>query len=393
MSSFEVDYLKLRTRSSDIAYVYRTINMLRQQIENCNSSLRYCLSPSSYENIRKSLSATANSLQQQASHLNSLSAGLGNIATTYSNTENRIKTGKLSFLDIIKSFSGTASNLINGGSLSDSWISGSLSGSTSILGIATSGKIKGSLFGYDVSGGGKAKWKIDPKTGAIKDASAEISGSASVYGAKGSAEGNIGLLSGAVSGSVLNAGVSGSIGASLLKDGKLSPSVSASLKAKANVAEGETRAQFGNKYNNAHVKASGEVLGASAEASGSAGVITYKDSAGNEVTAIGAKGEVGAEAYLAQGSISGGFTIFGVKIDASATGKAGGAGVSASGQATTNGVSGSIGAGLGLGAGLSVSVDWSGAVESIQNNWENISSTVSKGWNSITSGVSKLKFW
>lgn len=63
--------------------------------------------------------------------------------------------------------------------------------------------------------------------------------------------------------------------------------------------------------------------------------------------------------YFSQGKVSGGFTIFGIKIDAGVTGKAGGAGVSAEGKVTTGGVSGKIGAGLGLGAGVEISIDWS----------------------------------
>lgn len=88
--------------------------------------------------------------------------------------------------------------------------------------------------------------------------------------------------------------------------------------------------------------------------------LTYKDeTTGQTKTELGAKGKVGAEAYLAQGKVSGGFTIFGIKIDAGVTGKAGGAGVSAEGNVTTGGVSGKIGAGLGLGAGVEISIDWS----------------------------------
>lgn len=365
MSSFEVYPDKLNIQSTNVNNIRKQILNLKNQLNRCNSNLRTCLSPESSQRVRSSIVAMSNSLEQQLSHLSKLYSGLSSVSTTYKNTEKNVKNGKLSLSDILQILTSKTKNIINGGSLSDSVISGSLSGATTIFGTVASGTISGSFLGYDVSGKKGIKWKIDPKTGKLKDASAEISGDASVYGAKGSAEGKYGMLSGAVSGSLLNAGVHGAIGASLFKDGKLSPSVSAELKAKANVAEGEAKAQFGDKNNNAHVKASGEVLGASAEASGKAGVITYKDEAGNEIRTIGAQGKVGAEAYAAQGSISGGITIFGVKIDASVSGKAGGAGVSASGQVTANGASGSIGAGLGLGAGLSISVDWSGAVDNV----------------------------
>ena len=59
-----------------------------------------------------------------------------------------------------------------------------------------------------------------------------------------------------------------------------------------------------------------------------------------------------------EGKVSGGFTIFGIKIDASIKGKAGGAGLTGAAEATTGGVEGEIGAGLGLGAGIKIKIDW-----------------------------------
>lgn len=392
MSSFEVNLSKLRKHSSDINEVNKILNSLKQQIEKCNRNLSSCLSYNSYANIKKSLLSTSNDLQKQIVHLKSLSLGLSNVANTYSNTESQIKSTRISFMNKNEMFKKSILELINGGSINGRIIPSLFAGSSFALGNLASGKISGGLFEYDVNGNAKVKWKKN-EDGSWEDASAEIEGSASFHGAKGSVEVNVGALSGSASASLLNASVNGAIGASLFKDGKLAPSVSAELKGKVNVAEGEVKAQYGDKYNNAHIKASGEVLGASAEASGSAGVITYKNSNGETVKAIGVQGKVGAEAYAAQGSISGGVSILGVKIDVSATGKAGGAGASASGQVTSNGASGSIGAGLGLGGGLAVAVDWSGAVENGKEHWNEISSAASKGWNSIKDGVSKSESW
>jgi hypothetical protein len=125
------------------------------------------------------------------------------------------------------------------------------------------------------------------------------------------------------------------------------------------VAKGEENLEIGNDDFNAHEKATGELLGAKAEVSAGIGKVSYKDDNGNITTGLGVTGKVGAEAYVAQGKISGGFTVFGIKIDLGAEGKAGGAGVHAGGAITTGGVNGSIGAGLGLGAGLSINIDWS----------------------------------
>lgn len=225
----------------------------------------------------------------------------------------------------------------------------------SVLGFESSGSAEGNVIGGSIKTKSTAKW--DPQN---KDAGIEKSIDAEGHIAKGNLKGNIGLLGGEVAGTVGSVGATGKLGATLYKDGKFSPTLDAKLKAEASAAKGNVQAQIGTNENNAHINGSGTLLGAEAEASGSVGVITYKDeTTGQTKTELGAKGKVGAEAYLAQGKISGGFTIFGIKIDAGVSGKAGGAGVSAEGKITTGGASGKIGAGLGLGAGVEVSIDWS----------------------------------
>lgn len=225
----------------------------------------------------------------------------------------------------------------------------------SVLGFDSSGSAEGDVIGGSIKTKSSAKW--NPGKG---DAGIEKSVEAEGHLAKGKLKGNIGLVGGEVSGTVGTVGATGKIGATLYKDGKFSPTLDAKLKAEAAAAKGSAEAKIGTDEINGHIKGSGTLLGAEAEASGSVGKITYKDeTTGQTKTELGAKGKVGAEAYLAQGKVSGGFTIFGIKIDAGVTGKAGGAGVSAEGKVTTGGVSGKIGAGLGLGAGVEISIDWS----------------------------------
>lgn len=225
----------------------------------------------------------------------------------------------------------------------------------SVLGFDSSRTTEGDLIGGSIKTKSNAKW--NPGKG---DAGIEKGVEAEGHFAKGKLKGNIGLLGGDVSGTVGTVVASGKIGATLYKDGKFSPALEAKLKAEAIAAKGSAEAKIGTDEINGHIKGSGTLLGAEAEASGSVGKITYKDeTTGQTKTELGAKGKVGAEAYLAQGKVSGGLTILGIKIDAGVTGKAGGAGVSAEGKITTGGVSGKIGAGLGLGVGVEISIDWS----------------------------------
>ena len=157
-------------------------------------------------------------------------------------------------------------------------------------------------------------------------------------------------------GSLVNASVDGAIGLSLFSNGTFEPSVYANVSAKANVAEGKVSSQFGTNEFNYHTEAKGSVLGAKAEAGVQAGKIMNEDG----TYKYGVSAKAGAEAYVAEGSVSGGFTLFGIKFDASVSGKAGGAGASIGGEATTSSAEGEIGLGLGLGLGLKVKVDWSG---------------------------------
>lgn len=178
--------------------------------------------------------------------------------------------------------------------------------------------------------------------------------------AQGRAEYSIGGLNGSIEGTVGSVSASGAVGFSLYKEGKLSPSLTAKAEAKAAAAEGKANVQFGNGKSNVHADARGSVLSAKAAASGGIGKIVYEDEQGVKNTAWGLEGKAGAEAYLAEGEISGGVNIFGIRVDLSVEGKAGGIGASAEGSVTTQGVKGKIGAGLGLGAGLAIKVDWSG---------------------------------
>lgn len=244
---------------------------------------------------------------------------------------------------------------------SDNWkiegavLSGSKTKTGEFLGFGASGTASGELLGGSVKTKGKATWDLEEK-----DAGLEVGIDAEGHLAKGELKGNVGIFGGEISGSVGNVGASGAIGATLYKDGKLSPSVGVEVSAEASVLKGEAEVTIGNEEYNGHVNASGSVLAAEAEASANIGMITYKDkNTGKTKTEAGVAAKVGAEAYLAEGQVSGGITIFGIDIDIGISGKAGGVGATAEARATTGGVSGEIGAGLGLGLGLELSIDWS----------------------------------
>ncbi|MCR4596555.1 MAG: hypothetical protein K5673_07210 [Lachnospiraceae bacterium] len=198
-----------------------------------------------------------------------------------------------------------------------------------------------------------ANWDIDKG-----QAKVEYSNTTKFSAIDGKLTSNVGLLKSELEGSVGNVAATGAVGLTLFSDGKFTPSVYGKVKAKANVAEGSVTDTFGTDDYNVHAKAEGTLLGAEAQAEAQVGRIV--DDETGEVK-WGAKGKAGAEAYVAQGELSGGFTLFGIKVDATVEGKLGGAGVKAGGEVTTNAVEGELGLGLLAGLGIKVKVDWSKA--------------------------------
>lgn len=237
------------------------------------------------------------------------------------------------------------------GKFSWSFLGGKFSSHTDINGMDVGADGEYHIGHFKASGKIGSEW--DTKKGNIK---AEAKGQAGFSAIDGKISANAGPLKGTLEGSLVNAGVEGAIGATLFSNGVFEPSVYANVSAKANVAEGKVSSQFGTDEFNQHVEASGSLLGAKAEAGLQFGKIEDEDG----TVKYGVSGKAGAEAYVAEGSVGGGFTLFGIKFDASVTGKAGGAGVSAGGEVTTSGAEGEVGLGLGLGLGLKVKVDWSG---------------------------------
>lgn len=221
----------------------------------------------------------------------------------------------------------------------------------------------GTDVGYDgeyhighlkTTGSTEASWDRDK--GNVK---AEANGKLSFSGIDGKISGNIGIVKGTLEASAVNASVQGAVGMSLFSDNKFTPAIYGEVKGKASVAEGAAAGQIGTDNYNVHAKAKGTWLGAEAEAKFSAGKI-IEEKEGVKYVKYGVSGKVGAEAYAARGSVSGGFTLFGIKFDASIEGKAGGGGAKVGGEATSGAVEGELGLGLGVGLGLKFKVDWTG---------------------------------
>lgn len=223
-------------------------------------------------------------------------------------------------------------------------------------GVPITGAVAGSAvgFGFSLKPYAKSENAKDAKDAkdAKKKSTAGAKAKAEVYGAKGEATGSIGMAQADVKLTVASGAVIGTVGASLGSAGSFDPSVELEAKAEASAAQVQTDARVGDSNYNVHGKAEAKVLTASAKAK--------VELSGERIEA-----KVGAEAYVATGELSAGFTFLGVKVDASVEAKVGGAGAHADASVGTSSVEGSLGAGLGFGAGIKVKVDWSGAARAL----------------------------
>ena len=147
-----------------------------------------------------------------------------------------------------------------------------VSGADRVLGLDVSGKLSGEALSGSVTTKSGAKWDVTKKE---VGAEAEMEAKGSLL--KGTASGQIGDVSGEVTGSIGTAAVSGKVGATLYKNGKIAPSIGAKAEAKATAIEGSAKVQVGSDDFNRHAKATGAVGVAKAEAGVQAGVVEYTD--------------------------------------------------------------------------------------------------------------------
>lgn len=349
MAYYFVDSQCLRTQKEKYEYIASELQKACEGVES--TAQRLGKIGSSYPGLKSTLRNCTTNISTLKTQADSLNMQLEVITAKYEETEKKLVDN-----------SSSRSHTEKDDSKSIAWKRGHLSGTTEIGEIGVAGVITGELLGasYDIKSGAKATWKQNEKgEWEYDELGIEYAIAGEAHVAKGSAKGNIGYLFGNVNAKVGEVSATGGVGASLYKDGKLSPQLYAELGGKVVGLKGDAEVGLGTEDNNVHVKGEGEVGVAEAGVSGQIGKITYKDDKGKVKQAYGVKGEVGAEAYAATGSVEGGFSIFGIDIDIGISGKAGGAGGKVGGYATTGGVSGSISGGLGVGLGLEISIDWS----------------------------------
>ena len=171
------------------------------------------------------------------------------------------------------------------------------------------------------------------------------------------------VVKGQITGVTVKTGASVSCALSKVSfvDAKIALNTSAEIKGLRAVAKGSVQSDNGRYKVDA--KAEGELGEGMAYANFGLGNVTYKNENKETVNGIGVNLDVGAGVAVATGSVSGGFSIFGVRFGARLTGSVLSVGAYNMLGADTKRLNIGFKLGLGVfGVGLSFSVDWSGAV-------------------------------
>ncbi len=241
--------------------------------------------------------------------------------------------------------------------------SGGMSQVGEVLGMATTLGAKGTLFGAKASLGpyGKSGLKDDDEGKGQKSATVGVEGGLEASVANGEVSYDVGLWNTVLKGTFLGCSATGTLGASLFSNGTYSPSAEAKLEGEASALTGEVATTLGTKDFALNSKAKGDLASASGKV-------------GAQVGANGVEVSLGSEAYVAQGELSTGVTLFGVKVSLAKEFKAVGKGAAAEAGISSTGVEGYLGAGLGLGAGVRVKVDWSGLGASLERTGSTLGS-------------------
>lgn len=371
MSCFRVKPDRIDICSGNLSQISSSIGGIYQEIIQMN--ICASLNSSSAWMVNDTLKKISGDIEAQKNGTDRLADTLRQISFCYKNTENKV-AGEPVFSAGLSENGETGSTGGNneGGSggfnevkadsantNSAAWISGSAVASTTLGGInasaEASGEIGGASWEHKFSSGVKFK---DGKLDSISLFDAKIGGEAHV--AKGKIGGSYGVVSGSAEATLGQVKAEGSVGATLYKNGKLAPQVGINGSISGSAVSGKAEAKVGSDNTDVHASAEGSLLSGEAKGNIGVGKVSYKDKDGTVNTGYGVAAEAKAEAYVAQGKVKGGFKIFGIKFDIGLSGKAGGAGASIGGHATTGGVGGNVGLGLGIGAELEFKIDWTG---------------------------------
>lgn len=360
MSEFFVKSKQLSEEANRLSNIAQSVAGAKKSVSSIGSALNNRILRSSRysSSLKNSFENISGKLETTKGDIDKLSEALDNISHLYENKEEEITgydNGEQKSLWY---------KLTNGG-ISDAVVSGSRASDAVLLGINAFGSVEGSVLGGSagVKTSGVLKWNTEKPD--EKDLYASIVAEANGHVAHGKVNGNFGILSGEAEADLFSGSAKGEAGINIMKDGKFDPSLYAKISADVAVLSGATALSIGSEYNNVHANANGKVLSAEAEAGIQVGKVTNAKTGKVE---DGVSGEFSVGAAVAKGSVSGGVTVFGIKIDATLKGEVLAVGAEGKASVTESGFEVGLKGSAGIGGGVDISVDWSG----VTSYWKNL---------------------
>jgi len=363
MSNIIVNKNSLLAHSSEMQDIESRLGQVQSEVLSVRSAISVHMSSSGM--IKSHLRDLASQIGDHKNKVSNMSRIADSIANTYFRVESDIRgqyEARKGSSGTIRGFSsggggggGSSSGGGRGGSndrvVKDSLISGNADLLLTLFGSDFEAKVKGDLLSYKYDSSSYAKW--DLSKGEIK---AEWKESLSGHLAKCEIESKWGIFSNKAEVTAVKGEASSALYLGLMEDGKFNPKIGGEAKVSGSLLEGKASTQVGTEEFNYHAKAKGNLVGAEAKAGVGIGNLG-QDKYGR--TKYGVKANVGADAYLAKGDVTGGFTLFGIDIDLTMSGKAGAIGAKAGMEAYHTGVSINGGLSALLGIEGTLKIDWS----------------------------------
>lgn len=339
---------QLSSTGTNLVRLSEQLKNLAQEVDGINSSILSC-----YGNggVGGRTGGVASAMRNHASMLCQYGEVPNRACSLYSNATSNIQmpgqqsntynSGNMCTMDAVTEDKYSSNGVVN---TDESWLKKYLGND-----LKTSGSIKS----YDTPMGdlelGAYKAKIENSfSGDFKkgDVGVGVKASAGISGVRVSNEGSAGVAYGKYDVQVGTVSGEAEAKVNIINDGKIKPEVAVSAKAEGKLLSGELEGGLGNDDFNVHAKGEGAIGTAKAE-----GKLAFSAKEG-----ISGKGEVGAAVF--SGKATAGFTILGVKIDASVKGEALAVGAEAEFGASSN--SFELGGKLSFlaGIGLKIKVSW-----------------------------------
>ena len=352
MADFMVYQKKLQECGQKMENIFGQMETDRGRIQEISNNLGNYLKARNSDVLYGRLSGVSDELTSEIQNVKKISEVMYKISDRYQETESQLVENPFGKINSMTE----GKNVITGSLLSGHKNYTMNDGSTT--------EADGSILKYY----GEFENNLIPKEydGNLKS---EIKAKYGVTVAEGTVKCQDGYYSQSLNAKLLDINSEANMGIKIMQDGKLNPAFTIGVSTGVTALSIEHEQSYGGDNYNMYGKMGGKIADGKLGFDAGFGQVKVKDSEGNEKYEKGVGANVEAKFVAASGTVSGGFTIMGIKIGADITGEAGAIGVDGGFTATKSGVKANIGAAAVFGFDAGISIDWSGFEAPKIPNW------------------------